>query len=76
MDLLLYKTKFPEEIRECTPFLIGGRKGTIAILCDGDCEGYEQISRKEAEAIVQEFTGVDIMTFIKIAHWQDLIIHC
>ena len=76
MDLILMKTRFPAEIRECTPFLIGGRRGTIAILCDGDCEGYEPISRKEAEAIVQEFTGFDIMSFVKIAHWENLIIHC
>lgn len=75
MDLILMKTRLPPEIREYTPFLIGGRKGTIAILCDADIDGFEEISRKEAEKIVQDFTGMDIVTFAKIAYWRRIIVN-
>ena len=74
MDLILMKTRLPDEIREYTPFLIGGRNNTIAILCDADIDGYEPISRKEAEEIVQDFTGLDIRTFAEVAKWRNLIV--
>ena len=74
MKLCLKKTRLPEEIRKFTPFLIGCRGDKFAMLFDADIDGCETISRKEAERIVEDFTGCDINTFIRVAQYQDIIV--
>ena len=74
MKLCLKKARLPEEIRKCTPFLIGCRGDKFAFLFDADIDGCQDISRKEAEKIVENFTGYDINSFIKIAQYQDLFV--
>jgi hypothetical protein len=74
MKLTFAQTRFPEEIREATPFLIGCRGNRFAFLFDGDVDGYQRISRQAAEAIVMDATGLDISSFIKVAQYQDLIV--
>ena len=74
MKLCLKKARLPEEIRKCTPFLIGCQGDKFALLFDADIDGCEPISRKEAEKIVEDCTGYDIISFIKVAQYQDLFV--
>ena len=70
MKLWMEKTKLPESVRKCTPFLIGRRGDSVIMLFAADVDDSQPISREEAETIVQDFAGCDIDTFIKIT--QDL----
>ena len=74
MKLCLRKTRFPEDIRQCTPLLIGCRGDKFVVLFDADVDGYQKISRGEAEAIIEDLAGCSLEAFIKIAQYQDLIV--
>ena len=71
--VLTYQTRFPEELRGETPFIIGKHEDTFIILFDGDVEGFQPMPRPAAEDAVQDYVSVPISAFLEIARWHGAI---
>lgn len=71
--ILCYQTRFPDELRGETPFILGRHKDTFIILFDGDVDGFQPMPRPDAEHTVQDYVSVPISTFLEIASWTDAI---
>lgn len=71
--VLTYQTRFPEELRGETPFIIGRHDDTFVILFDGNVDGFQPMPRPEAEDAVQDYVSVPISTFLEIARWRGAI---
>lgn len=68
-----YQTRFPEELRGETPFIIGKHGNEFVILFDGDVDGFQPMPRRDAENIVDDYVAVPINTFLDMARWLGCI---